>query len=94
MLNYATKKVKKRVTRFLLRVVTVDLPLNLQVAQCENDLRQRQREHWHVSKTYGEAEAKVRVLERKFKSSIHKSKPYYELRGQMNHFVEVGFSCE
>ncbi|XP_055338890.1 SH3 domain-binding protein 5-like [Paramacrobiotus metropolitanus] len=58
------------------------------VTHCEVDLRQRQREHWHASKLYTESEEKVKALEKKFKSSINKSKPYYELRAQMNHFVE------
>ncbi|OQV15569.1 putative SH3 domain-binding protein 5-like [Hypsibius exemplaris] len=58
------------------------------VAQCEGDVRLRQRDHWQASKVCAETEIKVRLLEKKFKSSINKSKSYYELRSQMNHFVE------
>ena len=49
----------------------------------------RQRDHYQASKVCAETEIKVRLLEKKFKSSINKSKSYYELRSQMNHFVEV-----
>lgn len=60
-----------------------------QVLQCEQDLRTRQREHWQASKVVAETDIKVKLLEKKFRSSINKSKPYYELYAQLNHFVEV-----
>lgn len=58
------------------------------VLQCEQDLRVRQRDHWQASKVVAETDIKVKLLEKRFKSSITKSKPYYELYAQLNHFVE------
>ena len=69
--------------------VRLQLRLPFQVAQCESDVRLRQRGHWDSSKVCAETEIKVRLLEKKLKSSINKSKTYYDLRSQMNHYVEV-----
>lgn len=48
-----------------------------------------EREHMRVTHACQEAEARVQMLQKSLKRAIVKSKPYFELKAQFNHILEV-----
>lgn len=61
----------------------------LQVNEAEEERLRSEREHMRVTHACQEAEARVQMLQKSLKRVIVKSKPYFELKAQFNHILEV-----
>lgn len=61
----------------------------LQVNEAEEERLRSEREHQRVTQLCQEAEARVQTLQKALKRVIIKSKPYFELKAQFNHILEV-----
>lgn len=68
---------------------TVRLPCLSQVNEAEEERLRSEREHMRVTHACQEAEARVQMLQKSLKRVIIKSKPYFELKAQFNHILEV-----
>lgn len=62
---------------------------DLQVNEAEEERLRSEREHQRVTQLCQEAEARVQTLQKALKRVIVKSKPYFELKAQFNHILEV-----
>ena len=60
-----------------------------QVNEAEEERLRSEREHQRVTQLCQEAEARVQTLQKALKRVILKSKPYFELKAQFNHILEV-----
>lgn len=60
-----------------------------QVNEAEEERLRSEREHMRVTHACQEAEARVQMLQKSLKRVIIKSKPYFELKAQFNHILEV-----
>lgn len=60
-----------------------------QVNEAEEERLRSEREHMRVTHACQEAEARVQMLQKSLKRAIVKSKPYFELKAQFNHILEV-----
>lgn len=60
-----------------------------QVNEAEEERLRSEREHQRVTQLCQEAEARVQTLQKALKRVIIKSKPYFELKAQFNHILEV-----
>ena len=60
-----------------------------QVNEAEEERLRSEREHMRVTHACQEAEARVQMLQKSLKRVIVKSKPYFELKAQFNHILEV-----
>lgn len=60
-----------------------------QVNEAEEERLCSEREHMRVTHACQEAEARVQMLQKSLKRVIVKSKPYFELKAQFNHILEV-----
>lgn len=60
-----------------------------QVNEAEEERIRSEREHMRVTHACQEAEARVQTLQKSLKRVILKSKPYFELKSQLNHILEV-----
>ncbi|XP_048850385.1 SH3 domain-binding protein 5-like [Brienomyrus brachyistius] len=58
------------------------------VNEAEEERLRSEREHQRVTQLCQEAEARVQTLQKNLKRVIVKSKPYFELKAQLNHFLE------
>lgn len=65
------------------------LMLVLQVNEAEEERIRSEREHMRVTHACQEAEARVQMLQKSLKRTILKSKPYFELKAQLNNILEV-----
>lgn len=63
-----------------------------QVNEAEEERLNSEREHQYVTHLCQEAEARVQTLQKALKKVIVKSKPYFELKAQFNHILEVCIS--
>lgn len=63
--------------------------LSPQVNEAEEERIRSEREHMRVTHACQEAEARVQTLQKSLKRVILKSKPYFELKSQLNHILEV-----
>lgn len=63
--------------------------LFFQVNEAEEERLRSEREHQRVTQLCQEAEARVQTLQKALKRVIIKSKPYFELKAQFNHILEV-----
>lgn len=70
-------------------VNTVRLLCLSQVNEAEEERLRSEREHMRVTHACQEAEARVQMLQKSLKRVIIKSKPYFELKAQFNHILEV-----
>lgn len=61
-----------------------------QVNEAEEERLRGEREHQRVTQLCREAEARVQSLQKALKKVLLKSKPYFELKAQFNHVLEVG----
>ncbi|TRY60209.1 hypothetical protein DNTS_026359 [Danionella cerebrum] len=61
------------------------------VNEAEEERLRSEREHQRVTQLCQEAEARVQTLQKALKRVIIKSKPYFELKAQFNHILEVSF---
>lgn len=68
------------------RLTLLPLP---QVNEAEEERLRSEREHMRVTHACQEAEARVQMLQKSLKRAIVKSKPYFELKAQFNHILEV-----
>lgn len=57
--------------------------------EAEEERLRSEREHMRVTHACQEAEARVQMLQKSLKRVIVKSKPYFELKAQFNHILEV-----
>lgn len=57
--------------------------------EAEEERLRSEREHMRVTHACQEAEARVQNLQKSLKRAIVKSKPYFELKAQFNHILEV-----
>lgn len=57
--------------------------------EAEEERLRSEREHQRVTQLCQEAEACVQTLQKTLKKVILKSKPYFELKAQFNHILEV-----
>lgn len=57
--------------------------------EAEEERVRSEREHMRVTHACQEAEARVQMLQKSLKRLIVKSKPYFELKAQFNHILEV-----
>lgn len=57
--------------------------------EAEEERLRSEREHMRVTHACQEAEARVQMLQKSLKRAIVKSKPYFELKAQFNHILEV-----
>lgn len=64
-----------------------------QVNEAEEERLRSEREHMRVTHACQEAEARVQMLQKSLKRVILKSKPYFELKAQFNHILEVKQTC-
>lgn len=62
------------------------------VNEAEEERLRSEREHQRVTQLCQEAEARVQTLQKALKRVIIKSKPYFELKAQFNHILEVCIS--
>ena len=60
-----------------------------QVNEAEEERLRSEREHQRVTQLCQEAEQRVQTLQKSLKRVIVKSKPYFELKAQFNHILEV-----
>lgn len=60
--------------------------------EAEEERLRSEREHQRVTQLCQEAEARVQTLQKALKRVIIKSKPYFELKAQFNHILEVNGS--
>lgn len=60
--------------------------------EAEEERLRSEREHQRVTQLCQEAEARVQTLQKALKRVIIKSKPYFELKAQFNHILEVDSS--
>lgn len=60
-----------------------------QVNEAEEERLRSEREHQRVTQLCQDAEARVQTLQKALKKVILKSKPYFELKAQFNHILEV-----
>lgn len=60
-----------------------------QVNEAEEERLRSEREHQRVTQLCQDAEAQVQTLQKALKKVILKSKPYFELKAQFNHILEV-----
>ena len=60
-----------------------------QVNEAEEERLRSEREHQRVTQLCQDAEARVQNLQKALKKVIVKSKPYFELKVQFNHILEV-----
>lgn len=60
-----------------------------QVNEAEEERLRSEREHQRVTQLCQDAEARVQTLQKTLKKVILKSKPYFELKAQFNHILEV-----
>ncbi|KAM4568424.1 SH3-binding domain protein 5-like, a [Fundulus diaphanus] len=58
------------------------------VNEAEEERIRSEREHMRVTHACQEAEARVQTLQKSLKRVILKSKPYFELKSQLNHILE------
>ncbi|XP_007576074.1 PREDICTED: SH3 domain-binding protein 5-like [Poecilia mexicana] len=58
------------------------------VNEAEEERIRSEREHMRVTHACQEAEARVQTLQKSLKRVIVKSKPYFELKSQLNHILE------
>ncbi|XP_008429257.1 SH3-binding domain protein 5-like, a [Poecilia reticulata] len=58
------------------------------VNEAEEERVRSEREHMRVTHACQEAEARVQTLQKSLKRVIVKSKPYFELKSQLNHILE------
>ncbi|KAL4646826.1 SH3 domain-binding protein 5-like [Arapaima gigas] len=58
------------------------------VNEAEEERLRSEREHQRVTQLCQEAEARVQTLQKALKRVIIKSKPYFELKAQLNHILE------
>lgn len=63
--------------------------LSCQVNEAEEERLRSEREHQRVTQLCQDAEARVQTLQKALKKVILKSKPYFELKAQFNHILEV-----
>ncbi|TNN39359.1 SH3 domain-binding protein 5-like [Liparis tanakae] len=59
------------------------------VNEAEEERLRSEREHMRVTHACQEAEARVQMLQKSIKRVIMKSKPYFELKAQFNHILEL-----
>lgn len=64
-----------------------------QVNEAEEERVRSEREHMRVTQQCQAAEANVQDLQKSLKKSIIKSKPYFELKAQLNCMLEVSMQC-
>lgn len=57
--------------------------------EAEEERLRSEREHQRVTQLCQEAEQRVQTLQKSLKRVIVKSKPYFELKAQFNHILEV-----
>lgn len=57
--------------------------------EAEEERLRSEREHQRVTQLCQDAEARVQTLQKALKKVILKSKPYFELKAQFNHILEV-----
>lgn len=57
--------------------------------EAEEERLRSEREHQRVTQLCQEAEARVQTLQKALKRVIIKSKPYFEVKAQFNHILEV-----
>ena len=62
--------------------------------EAEEERLRSEREHMRVTHACQEAEARVQLLQKSLKRVILKSKPYFELKAQFNHILEVTQALE
>lgn len=60
-----------------------------QVNEAEEERLHSEQEHQRVTQLCQDAEARVQTLQKALKKVILKSKPYFELKAQFNHILEV-----
>lgn len=61
----------------------------MQVNEAEEERLRSEHEHQRVTQLCQDAEARVLTLQKALKKVILKSKPYFELKAQFNHILEV-----
>ncbi|KAI4818150.1 hypothetical protein KUCAC02_011510, partial [Chaenocephalus aceratus] len=99
MLNHATAKVGEQATATEsseAEIPSTSEPApqrssisNTQVNEAEEERLRSEREHQRVTQLCQDAEARVQTLQKALKKVIVKSKPYFELKAQFNHILEL-----